>query len=30
LISDPPRSLSNDIALIGWLDENLEVFKRLF
>ena len=23
LISDPPRSLSSDVRLIGWIDENL-------
>lgn len=30
LISDPPRSLRSDITLVGWLDEKLDVFKRLF
>ena len=30
LISHPPRSLSSDIALIGWLDERVDVFKRLW
>jgi hypothetical protein len=29
LISDPPRSLSADLRLIGWLDEQLDVFSRL-
>jgi hypothetical protein len=30
LISDPPRSLSSDIGLIGWIDQKVDVFKRLF
>jgi hypothetical protein len=30
LISDPPRSLTNNLKLIGWLDERLDIFKRLF
>jgi hypothetical protein len=30
LISNPPKSLSSDLKLIGWLDEGLEVFRRLF
>lgn len=30
LISDPPRSLASDVGLVGWLDEKLDVFKRLF
>jgi hypothetical protein len=30
LISRPPRSLSSDVALIGWLDERIDVFKRLW
>jgi hypothetical protein len=29
LISDPPASLSADLRLIGWLDEQLDVFHRL-
>jgi hypothetical protein len=29
LISDPPRSLSGDVGLVGWLDERLDLFKRL-
>ena len=29
LISHPPPSLTNDLALIGWLNEKLDVFKRL-
>ena len=29
LISDPPRSLANDLGLVGWLDQKLDVFKRL-
>jgi hypothetical protein len=30
LISDPPRSLSNDLSLVGWLDQKIDLFKRLF
>lgn len=30
LVSHPPRSLSTDIALIGWLDERIDVLKRLW
>jgi len=30
LISDPPRSLNNDVHLVGWLDEKLDMLKRLF
>ena len=29
LISDPPRSLSADLKLIGWLDETVDVFRRI-
>ena len=29
LISDPPRSLASDVGLVGWLDQKLDVFKRL-
>ena len=29
LISDPPRSLSSDLSWLGWLDQKLNVFKRL-
>ena len=29
LISKPPRSLSSDLSLIGWLDSNLNIFNRL-
>jgi hypothetical protein len=30
LISDPPRSLGEDVALIGWLDQKVDAFKRMF
>jgi hypothetical protein len=30
LVSRPPRSLSSDVALIGWLDERIDVLKRLW
>jgi hypothetical protein len=30
LISDPPRSLASDLALVGWLDQKVDLFKRLF
>lgn len=30
LISDPPRSLSSDLKLIGWLDTRFEYFAKLF
>ena len=30
LISHPPRSLSSDVSLIGWLDARLDVFTRLW
>jgi hypothetical protein len=30
LISDPPRSLSDDLSLVGWLDQKVDLFKRLF
>ncbi|MBD1940736.1 hypothetical protein [Microcoleus sp. FACHB-68] len=29
LISDPPRSLSNQLDLIAWLDQRLKIFSRL-
>lgn len=29
LISDPPRSLSADLNLIGWIDQKIDLFKRL-
>ena len=29
LISDPPRSLSSDLSWLGWLDQKLNIFKRL-
>jgi hypothetical protein len=29
LITDPPRSVSSDLRLIGWLDETLDFAKRL-
>jgi hypothetical protein len=29
LIADPPRSVSSDLRLIGWLDETLDFAKRL-
>src|SRR5207249_7717479 len=30
LIAQPPRSLSSDMRLIGWIDQTLDVFRRLF
>lgn len=30
LISNPPRSLSSDLELLGWADETLDVFGRLW
>jgi len=30
LISDPPRSVTADLCLIGWLDEKLDLFTRAF
>jgi hypothetical protein len=30
LISHPPRSLRSDVSLIGWLDQPLDVFTRLW
>jgi hypothetical protein len=30
LISSPPASLSPDVALIGWLDQRIDVIKRLW
>lgn len=30
LISDPPRSMNNDLGLIGWIDQKVDVFKRMF
>jgi len=30
LISHPPRSLSSDVALIGWLDQRIDFFGRLW
>ncbi|HAG82785.1 MAG TPA: hypothetical protein DCL61_16910 [Cyanobacteria bacterium UBA12227] len=29
LISDPPRSLASHVEWLGWLDQNLGIFKRL-
>lgn len=29
LISDPPKSLASDLRLIGWVDEQLDLFVRL-
>jgi hypothetical protein len=29
LIANPPRSLSSDLGLIGWLDKNFSIFSRL-
>ena len=29
LISNPPRSLSNDVSLIGWIDKTFNIFSRL-
>lgn len=29
LISDPPRSLRSDLKLLGWIDEKIDVFRRL-
>jgi hypothetical protein len=30
LICDPPRSFSSDLALLGWVDDKIDFFKRLF
>jgi hypothetical protein len=30
LISHPPASLSSDLRLIGWFDEKVDIFRRLF
>jgi hypothetical protein len=30
LISSPPRSLSSDVALVGWLDQRIDVLGRLW
>jgi hypothetical protein len=30
LISHPPRSLTSDVALIGWLDQRLDIITRLW
>ena len=30
LISNPPHSLSSDLKLIGWFDQRIDFFKRLF
>lgn len=30
LISQPPRSVSSDLKLIGWIDEKLDLFSRFF
>jgi len=30
LISHPPRSLTSDMRLVGWLDQTLDIFRRLF
>ncbi|HWT95058.1 MAG TPA: hypothetical protein VN238_18825, partial [Solirubrobacteraceae bacterium] len=30
LISDPPRSLSADLRLLGWFDERFDAFRRMF
>lgn len=30
LISHPPRSLTSDLSLIGWLDERLDIISRLW
>jgi len=29
LISDPPRSLRSDLQLLGWIDEKIDVFRRI-
>jgi hypothetical protein len=29
LVSDPPRSLTDDLEIIAWIDQKLDVFKRL-
>jgi hypothetical protein len=29
LVTDPPRSLSSDLSLIGWLDDKYGFVKRL-
>jgi hypothetical protein len=30
LISDPPRSLTDDLSLIGWVDEKMDFLTRMF
>jgi hypothetical protein len=30
LVSDPPRSLTNNLEIIGWLDEQLDIIRRIF
>ena len=30
LISQPPSSLSTDLRFIGWVDDTLDFFRRLF
>jgi hypothetical protein len=30
LISDPPASISGDLKLLGWLNDKLDLFKRVF
>jgi hypothetical protein len=30
LVADPPMSLTNDLNLIGWLDEQLDIIRRIF
>jgi hypothetical protein len=30
LVSHPPSSLSSDLKLIGWFDEKMDLFRRLF
>lgn len=30
LVSDPPRSVTNNLEIIGWLDEQLDIIRRIF
>jgi hypothetical protein len=30
LVSDPPISLTNNLEIIGWLDEQLDIIRRIF
>jgi hypothetical protein len=30
LISDPPTSITSDLAVIGWFEERIDMFRRMF